>query len=781
MWWFKRHPELLTREYQGLESDSNYKESARAKNNLLISGGEIIIRLEKNYRHAILIVYPHTFPYELPRVLLLNQVPSKELCESLSELEYGSIDFYNIIKDYIKFYYKRHQNSDGSLCLLENDNLEDEGAWFFSIHQVIKRIRDWLAGTHTNHYPPEGPEVELFVHFPGHDLTVAFLTTKPFYSHDYSEGQFYATVFNQRTIGEFTRKIYCGILVDGLKNGVFLPPDEFEFDISLLIPEIERPIDILDPEKEHFKLRAIRDGKIIQGYWWKVNEEFEPFSQVSNLALILGDGNEQEGFSRMYKNTSQSVQRAEDKIFLGIQFPNRRNEQEWVFFSLIRKKESKHVALFGDFPLEEFKSKINEYDLAVVYSARFTDESYHRRNQGLSNRDNLKDKTINVVGCGSLGSEIADTLCKAGVGHLHLIDNDSIQISNPVRHICGLEFTGFSKVDSLKARLFNSNPFVLVTVERRGILRKDVISLFQEDSILISTIADDNTESYLNEQSIINNKIVFYARALRGGKAARIFRVIPGKDACFNCLTLYKKEEHPSFIDVPEDPSLPTITNECNNPIRPGSAAELKLVSSLTSGILIDSLQNDFSDTNHWVWSKENIDLLEAFKLHESRLPPHKDCPYCKKEHQIAVDIKKSVLKFMINETQKESLIETGGILLGSFKDSKLEISFASGPGPKAKKEPTWFEKDIEFCQKFLDTHFEKHGNEGLYLGEWHYHPFKDNRPSNTDLASLTAISYQKEYLTDKPVMIILNSGGEPHVTVHPASKSYYKAEFKVI
>ena len=107
-------------------------------------------------------------------------MPSKELCERLSKLEYGSTDFYKLIKDHIKFYYKRHQNSDGSLCLLENDNLEDEGAWFFSIHQILKRIRDWLAGTHTNHYPPEGPEVELFVHFPDHDPSVTFLTTKPF-------------------------------------------------------------------------------------------------------------------------------------------------------------------------------------------------------------------------------------------------------------------------------------------------------------------------------------------------------------------------------------------------------------------------------------------------------------------------------------------------------------------------------------------------------------------------------------------------------------------------
>ena len=138
------------------------------------------------------------------------------------------------------------------------------------------------------------------------------------------------------------------------------------------------------------------------------------------------------------------------------------------------------------------------------------------------------------------------------------------------------------------------------------------------------------------------------------------------------------------------------------------------------------------------------------------------------------------MLEFMVNETKKEPRIETGGVLIGAFRDSELEILFASEPEPKAVKRSDWLEKDIDFCQEFLDTHFEKNGNRGLYLGEWHYHPFRDNRPSNTDLASLTSISYQKEYLTDKPVMIILNNEGHPRTTVHPANMRYYKTQIIV-
>ena len=91
------------------------------------------------------------------------------------------------------------------------------------------------------------------------------------------------------------------------------------------------------------------------------------------------------------------------------------------------------------------------------------------------------------------------------------------------------------------------------------------------------------------------------------------------------------------------------------------------------------------------------------------------------------------------------------------------------------------FEKDIQFCQKFLDELYIKTSNRIIYVGEWHSHPSSNNDPSGTDLKSLTEISYQKEYLTEKPIMIIFSKDGAPSCTVHPYGKLYYKTTFSAL
>ena len=122
-----------------------------------------------------------------------------------------------------------------------------------------------------------------------------------------------------------------------------------------------------------------------------------------------------------------------------------------------------------------------------------------------------------------------------------------------------------------------------------------------------------------------------------------------------------------------------------------------------------------------------------------------------------------------------------GGALVGYKKNNgDVNISLASGPGQKAKKSATGFEKDIEFCQSFINENYKKCGDKGIYVGEWHYHPSKCNKPSNTDLLSLSNIAVQKEYLTEKPIIIIYSEDRMPSCTVHPANKKYYFSNFQV-
>ena len=531
--------------------------------------------------------------------------------------------------------------------------------------------------------------------------------------------------------------------------------------------------------------QLIEKKEIIKGYWWDIESEPTNFKSINEFIIMIGEGEYDRGMQRIFNTMQEKFKLLNDEIIVGVRYFNRRGEKEWQFFRFV-KLESNNLPIIGNNDILHIRELMDNYQIEAIRSEAFFDKHFHKRNNILANREKLIDNKINIIGCGALGSEIADNLSKAGVGELNLIDKETITAGNVIRHIASLQFVGYPKTSAVGYLLTSHNPFIEIKLINVDITQRNVNSYLLENSISISSIADDNVESLLNEQAVINNKTIFYSRVLRGGKAGRIFRVIPGKDACFNCLLLYKRENSGIFKNIPEDTNLPTIMNECNNPIRPASASEIKLIASLTSKILINYLQNENNSFNHWVWVTESLDEFrlaenESMKLFSDFIPPHSSCIYCRKEDPIEVFLPENVLKFMLEETKKNPEIETGGVLIGhKTENGSLNITLASEPGINAKKEKSGFSKDIEFCQNILDRSYENSGGKEIYIGEWHYHPCKNNNPSNTDLRSLSEIASDKEYITTKPIMIILSNEGNASCTVHPIDKKYYKTEIKI-
>jgi len=162
-------------------------------------------------------------------------------------------------------------------------------------------------------------------------------------------------------------------------------------------------------------------------------------------------------------------------------------------------------------------------------------------------------------------------------------------------------------------------------------------------------------------------------------------------------------------------------------------------------------------------------------------IPPHPDCVYCRKEDPIKVSIESEAFTFMKNKICEEPDKETGGILVGHKKNKgHIHVRFASGPGPNARRTKELFEKDIKFCQAFINEKYQKYGDKAIYVGEWHYHTNENNHPSNIDLLSLSKIAVQKEYLTEKPIMIIFSRKGKASCTVHPADKKFYYTDISI-
>ena len=49
---------------------------------------------------------------------------------------------------------------------------------------------------------------------------------------------------------------------------------------------------------------------------------------------------------------------------------------------------------------------------------------------GSENIDKLKNSTVAVFGIGGVGGFVAEAIARAGIGHLVLIDNDTVSLTN---------------------------------------------------------------------------------------------------------------------------------------------------------------------------------------------------------------------------------------------------------------------------------------------------------------------------------------------------------------
>ena len=73
--------------------------------------------------------------------------------------------------------------------------------------------------------------------------------------------------------------------------------------------------------------------------------------------------------------------------------------------------------------------------------------------------ERLKNATVAVFGIGGVGGNAAESLVRAGVGHIILVDNDIVSVSNINRQVFALHSTvGMLKTEAAKLRLIDIAP-----------------------------------------------------------------------------------------------------------------------------------------------------------------------------------------------------------------------------------------------------------------------------------------------------------------------------------
>ncbi|MDP1756527.1 MAG: ThiF family adenylyltransferase [Pseudohongiella sp.] len=179
----------------------------------------------------------------------------------------------------------------------------------------------------------------------------------------------------------------------------------------------------------------------------------------------------------------------------------------------------------------------------------------HMRERGGASLE-LLGKHVAILGCGAVGSVVADTLAAAGVGKLTLVDADEYSEDNVFRHVLDPAYIGFPKTWGLKHQLERRYPGLTVDavdVTAQHWLARTPLTGF--DGVVLAFGAPSVERSFARAFRSQEHKmpVVFtWLEALDlGGHSVLMWTHEPG---CLDCL--YRDEEgtpclHPrtSFLE----------------------------------------------------------------------------------------------------------------------------------------------------------------------------------------------------------------------------------------
>lgn len=113
---------------------------------------------------------------------------------------------------------------------------------------------------------------------------------------------------------------------------------------------------------------------------------------------------------------------------------------------------------------------------------------------GLRGLARIKEARILVIGIGGVGSWVAESLARTGIGAMTLVDLDDVCVTNINRQVHALNGTvGKFKVDVMKERVALINPFCEVDTKQCFFSPKNLENIFDKTYDFVIDACDDFT------------------------------------------------------------------------------------------------------------------------------------------------------------------------------------------------------------------------------------------------------------------------------------------------
>lgn len=149
----------------------------------------------------------------------------------------------------------------------------------------------------------------------------------------------------------------------------------------------------------------------------------------------------------------------------------------------------------------------------------------------------LKDARVLVVGVGGLGCAATQYLAGAGVGHLTLLDFDTVSVSNLQRQTLHSDATvGQPKVLSARDALARINPYIAITPVNALLDESEIHTLITEHDLVLDCTDNVSIRNQLNAGCFATRVPLVSGAAIRMEGQITVFTYQEG-EPCYRCLS----------------------------------------------------------------------------------------------------------------------------------------------------------------------------------------------------------------------------------------------------
>lgn len=242
------------------------------------------------------------------------------------------------------------------------------------------------------------------------------------------------------------------------------------------------------------------------------------------------------------------------------------------------------------------------------------------REIGKDGQEKLLKSRVLLVGCGALGAAHAETLARAGVGFLRIVDRDFVEFSNLQRQTLYSEADAKDRIPKAVAaqkRIKEINSEIAVEAIVADVNHSNIESFVKDVDLILDGTDNFQIRYLINDACVKLNKTWIYGAAVSSyGTSMTIF---PRETSCLRCI----------FEEMPDAGSAPTC--DTAGVIQP-------IISSVSAVQTTEALKILTGNSDKLHKSLIQIDVWNNDWRKIKLVKPNTDCECCAKENYEFLD-----------------------------------------------------------------------------------------------------------------------------------------------